>query len=64
MKQKFVLEFDEVPDLVFVQEKNKRPKVYQDGKEVNGIIQVRISAGANELTTHEIEYATGHTSKG
>jgi hypothetical protein len=63
MKKKFILEFDEQPSLIFVQN-NPKPSdfdVYQDGEKVKGIRRVNISAGIEEFTTHEIEYATGFT---
>lgn len=37
--------------------------VYQDGKEVRGIRSIRIDAGVEEFTTHEIEYVTGATAE-
>lgn len=61
-KKKFVLEFDEAPALVFVQEKvGSQCGIYQDGKEVKGVRNVRIYAAYDEATTHEIEYLTGAT---
>jgi hypothetical protein len=59
---RFVLEFDEPPALVFVQEKTGHgAKVYQDGKELEGIKSIVIKADAGEFTTHTIEYLTGAT---
>lgn len=58
----FELKFEEAPALVFVQEQGSRfPKIYQDGKEVNGILAIVIKAETGEITTHEIVYATGCT---
>lgn len=62
IKKKFIIELDEAPALMFIQEKgNRPPKIYQDGKEVKGVRAIRIDAGVESLTTHMIEYATGHT---
>ena len=61
-KKKFVIEFDEPPALIFIQEKaGPKCEVYQDGKKVNGIRSVKIYADYDEPTTHEIEYLTGCT---
>ncbi len=62
MKRKFVLEFDEVPPLVFVQyEVGNKFDVYQDGENVRGLRHIKIYAGFDEVTTHEVEYLTGKT---
>lgn len=62
MKRKFVLEFDEAPPLIFVQNRVGSDCVlYQDGKKVNGIRSLRIYAGYDDATTHEITYLTGAT---
>lgn len=62
MKKKYVLELDEKPALVFIQEQaGKHFKVYQDGEEVKGARTIRIHASFDEHTTHEIEYLTGRT---
>jgi hypothetical protein len=64
MKKKFILEFDEEPALVFVQRKSgdiRNAELYQDGEEVKGCRTVRIDAGLDNLTTHEIEYLSGST---
>lgn len=62
MKNKFVLEFDEVPALVFVQDKvGDRFVVYQDGKCLHGVRIINIYAGIDEPTIHEVEYLTGST---
>lgn len=61
-KEKFTLQFDEPPALLFIQEKGKRQaRVIQNGKEVKGITSIRIEAKAGELTTHTIEYLTSIT---
>lgn len=50
--------------LVFVQNAaGDKFTVYQDGKEVRGIRSIRIDAGVDEFTTHEIEYVTGATAE-
>lgn len=60
--KKFVLEFDEPPALVFVQhEVGCRFEVYQDGKRLHGVRSIKIRAGIDEITTHEIELVTGKT---
>jgi hypothetical protein len=62
MRKKIVLEFDETPTLVFVQNRVGNDfDVYQDGKKVNGIRSIVIRAGFDDATTHEIEYLTGCT---
>ena len=62
MKRKYVLELDDKPALVFVQEQaGKYFKVYQDGAEVKGIRTIKITANFDDHTTHEIEYLTGRT---
>ena len=62
IKRKFIIELDETPALVFIQEQGKvHPVLYQDGVKVNGIRSIEISAGGEEATTHRIEYATGAT---
>jgi hypothetical protein len=62
MTRKFVLEFDEAPPLVFVQNKvGSDFTLYQDGKNVRGIRSLKIYAGYDEATTHEVEYLTGKT---
>ena len=61
-KKKFILEFDEPPALIFIQEKaGPKCEVYQDGERVEGIRSVKIIAAYDEPTTHEIEYLTGMT---
>ncbi|MBT2727847.1 hypothetical protein J7E63_12950 [Bacillus sp. ISL-75] len=61
-KDKFVLELDREPALVFVQESLKRGfTVFQDGKEVKGIRNIKIYSGFDSATTHEIEFLTGAT---
>lgn len=62
LKEKFSLEFDKKPDLVFVQEKHGSVKVYQDGNLLKGVRGITIRAGIDGPTTHEIEYVTGCTS--
>jgi hypothetical protein len=63
--KKYTLEFDETPSLIFVQgEVGNDFKLYQDGEEVRGIRSVRIYAGYDDVTTHEVEYLTGKTAKG
>ncbi|MCY9052478.1 hypothetical protein MOE90_02070 [Bacillus spizizenii] len=48
--------------LVFIQRKVAGPvEVYQDGKRLRGVISVNINAKVGELTTHTIEFGTGHT---
>jgi predicted nucleic acid-binding Zn-ribbon protein len=60
--KKFMLEFDEPPALVFVQERgSNKVKVYQDGKELHGVRSIDINATAGKITTHTVEYITGHT---
>jgi hypothetical protein len=62
VKKKFILELDEEPALVFVQKGLKCGfTLYQDGKEVKGIRNLKIYAGYDSITTHEIEYVTGAT---
>lgn len=66
-KQKFILEFDEEPALVFVQHKTgdiREAELYQDGKKVKGWRSVRIKGAIDEFTSHEIEYLTGLTKDG
>lgn len=61
-KEKFKLEFDEPPALVFVQEReSNKVKVYQDGKELHGVRSIDIRAGVGKGTTHTIEFITGAT---
>jgi hypothetical protein len=61
-KRKFVIELDETPALVFIQEYGKlHPILYQNGTEVKGIRSIEIKAGVDEPTTHKIEYWTGKT---
>ncbi|MGG3307333.1 hypothetical protein ABER23_07890 [Paenibacillus lautus] len=61
-KEKFALEFDEPPALVFVQERgSNKVKVYQDGKELHGVRSIAINASAGDITTHTVEYITGLT---
>ncbi|MFD0825846.1 hypothetical protein ACT8ZR_09225 [Neobacillus sp. M.A.Huq-85] len=61
-KDNFVLELDNEPALVFVQENLKGGfKVFQDGKEVKGIRNIKIYASYDGATTHEIEFLTGAT---
>jgi hypothetical protein len=61
-RQKFILEFDEPPALVFVQHAvGHRCDVYQDGKKLKGVRAITIRAEANSPTTHVIEFATGLT---
>jgi hypothetical protein len=63
--KKYTLEFDETPSLIFVQgEVGNDFKLYQDGEEVRGIRNIRIYAGYDDATTHEVEYLTGKTAKG
>ncbi|MED4787526.1 cell division protein ZapB [Bacillus atrophaeus] len=48
--------------LVFIQRKVAGSvEVYQDGKRLRGVISVNINAKVGELTTHTIEFGTGHT---
>lgn len=62
MEKKFTLSFDKEPALVFVQEKTGNNfALYQDGKRVTGIRKVVIYADYQDVTTHEIEFLTGHT---
>jgi hypothetical protein len=64
MAKKFVLEFDEEPALVFVQHKTgdiQNAEFYQDGKEVKGVVALRIEAEIDHFTTHSIGYMTGAT---
>ncbi|HHY28444.1 MAG TPA: hypothetical protein GX523_17220 [Desulfitobacterium dehalogenans] len=64
LKKKFILEFDEEPSLLFVQEKGKRhPTVYQDGEMVQGIRSIDISSSIDNITIHRIEFATGATKR-
>lgn len=59
LKKRVILEFDEVPKLIFVQGAGFNDKaLYIDGKKVKGIRRVRIEAGIDEITTHEVEYVT------
>lgn len=59
---KFTLEFDEPPALVFVQERgSNKVKVYQDGVELHGVRAININAHVDDVTTHTIEYITGCT---
>ncbi|MCM3492856.1 hypothetical protein M4D52_05300 [Paenibacillus lactis] len=61
-KEKFTLEFDESPALVFVQERgSNKIKVYQDGIELHGVRAVDINAHVDDVTTHTIEFITGYT---
>lgn len=61
-KEKFILELDEAPGLVFVQEEpGSRFTLFQDGKKVHGIRSVKIYADFESVTTHEIEFVTGAT---
>ncbi|MCV4233317.1 hypothetical protein OHJ21_19220 [Virgibacillus sp. LDC1] len=61
-KEKFALTFDEPPALVFVQERgSNKVKVFQDGKELHGVRSIDINASVGEVTTHNVEYITGHT---
>lgn len=65
IENKLTIDLDEKPALVFVQGKGGNEfKVFQDGKEVHGIKSVRIYAGFDDYTTHEIEYLTGATKEG
>jgi hypothetical protein len=65
MKNKFVLEFDEEPALVFVQKKTsagiRDAELYQDGEAVRGWRELTIRAAIHDITTHEVEYITGQT---
>lgn len=62
MKHKFILEFDEAPPLVFIQNRAGSDfRLYQDGKIVRGIRNVSVFAHYDSPTTHEIEYLTGKT---
>jgi uncharacterized protein (DUF169 family) len=66
MKRKFVLELDEAPALVFVQNRAglcsfDNAVLYVDGEKVHGIRSLRIDASVDDITTHEIEYLTGMT---
>lgn len=59
LKKRIILEFDEVPKLIFVQGARLNDRaLYIDGKKVKGIRRVRIEAGLDEITTHEVEYVT------
>jgi len=59
LKKRVILEFDEVPKLIFVQGARLNDKaLYIDGKKVKGIRRVRIEASLDEITTHEVEYVT------
>jgi len=59
LKKRVILEFDEVPKLIFVQGAGLNDKaLYIDGKKVKGIRRVRIEASFDEITTHEVEYVT------
>lgn len=61
-ENKLTIDLAEKPALVFVQGKAGNGfTVYQDGKEVRGIRSLRIYAGFDDTTTHEIEYVTGAT---
>lgn len=61
-ENKLSIDLNEKPALVFVQDKfGSGITLYQDGKKVNGIRSLRIYAGYDEATTHEIEYLTGAT---
>ncbi len=61
-KEKFILELENEPTLVFVQNgAGSDFKLYQDGEEVKGIRSVRIYADWYNPTTHEVEYLTGKT---
>ena len=61
-KEKFTLTFDEPPALVFVQERgSNKVQVYQDGKVLKGVRSIAINAYADDVTTHTVEYITGHT---
>ncbi|MTH32972.1 hypothetical protein GL282_09730 [Veillonella dispar] len=63
-KEKFALEFDEPPALVFVQERgSNKVRVYQDGVELHGVRAIDINAHVDDVTTHTIEYITGCTKK-
>jgi hypothetical protein len=62
IKHKFIIELDETPALVFIQEQGKvHPILYQDGVRVKGVRSIEISAGIEQPTTHRIEYLTGAT---
>lgn len=61
---KFILEFDEPPALVFVQrEVGSKFEVYQDGKRLKSVLAVTIRARCGEFTTHEVEFLTGRTKR-
>lgn len=64
IKKRFIIELDETPALVFIQENGKfNPILYQDGVKVMGVRSIEINAGVGEATTHRVEYLTGHTKK-
>ena len=59
MAEKFVLEFDEAPALIFVSRDGKgEESLLINGVEVKGARSIIIRAGVDEFTTHEIKYVT------
>jgi hypothetical protein len=66
LKRKFTLEFDEAPALVFVQHRvgtimNGNAALYVDGRKVEGVRELSITASVGDVTSHEIEFITGMT---
>ena len=59
---KFIIEFDKPPKLLFVSEDGSgysgKDKIYIDGKELKGCRSVVIRSYFGEPTIHEVEFVT------
>jgi hypothetical protein len=54
VKQRFVLEFEEAPTLVFVSLDGKNDKLFIDGKEVKGWTGIDISCDYDDVTSYDL----------
>ena len=61
-RARFILEFDEVPEFIFVQHADwRRRDVYQHGKKLEGLRAVAVRAEVGDVTSYELEFIAGMT---
>lgn len=55
MKKKFILEFDEIPSLLFVSHDGRSEDIYENGVQVKHWRNAVIRSGIEQVTEYEIE---------